>query len=193
MMAASRAAQAERPSPTGLFSLRRLLRLGSAAAAVGSILGLALTVGDRAVSVFERGGSTGVHLEQVLVEPMPFRTYLQTREKRDVVKGLGYTERDLDAEVLVVDYEARFEGWSRGATFDVDLGLQTRDAKGRIRTIDVHRMKQTLDAANDYCGCYSFFFVPEGKAEYRVEVQILRTNARDAEPLQRRHSDWYAG
>jgi hypothetical protein len=175
-----------------LLSLKSLIRLGSAAAAVGSIVGLAFTVGDRAVSAFAHDAA-GVHVEQVTLERMPFRTYLETREKRTEVEGLGYTRRDLDSEVLAVDYDTRWKGWSKGATFDVDLVLQTLDDEGRLRTLDQHRMKQTLDAADDFCGCFGFFFVPGRAAKYRVEVQILRPNALDAEPLQRRHSDWYQG
>jgi hypothetical protein len=192
-MAADRVLRAGGSSPIRLLSLRRLLQLGSAAAAVASILGLAFAVGDRAVSVFGSGGATGVRLEQVTLETMPFRTYLETREKRKDVTGLGYSQRDLDSEVLAVDYDTRFEGWSKGATFEVDLALQTRDGEGRVKTVDEHQMKQTLDAADDFCGCYTFFFVPAGNATYRVEVQILRPNAPDAQPLKRRHSDWYQG
>ena len=190
-MTVARAVEADGASRTRLFSLRRLLQLGSAAAAIGSILGLAFTVGDRAVGLFANGNATGVHVERVMLETMPFRTYLETREKRTEVTGLGYSQPDLDADVLVVDYDTRFEGWTKGATFDVDLVLQTRDGAGRVKTVDHHEMKQTLDAANDYCGCYTFFFVPRASAAYRVEVQILRPNARDAQPLKRGKSDWY--
>jgi hypothetical protein len=192
-MATDGAMRAGGSSPLGPLSYRRLLQLGSAAAAVASILGLAFTVGDRASSLFGGGAATGVHLERVTLETMPFRTYLETREKRDEVTGLGYSPGELDSRVLAVDYDARFEGWSKGATFEVELILQRQDGDGRVETVAEHQMKQTLDAADDFCGCYTFFFLPAGKGTYRVEVQILRPNAPDAQPLQRRHSDWYRG
>lgn len=179
------------PMHARVFSLKRLLQLGSAAAALASILGLAFTIGDRALGLFASESAAGVQIEKVALEPMTFRTYLETREGRTDVTGLGYSQEDLDAQVLAVAYDARFGGWAKGATFDVGLTLQTRDRKGQVKSIDKHQMKQTLDAADDFCGCNTFFFVPR-RGRYRVDLQIYRPNAPAAEPLQRKLSDWQA-
>jgi hypothetical protein len=178
-------------APRARFAYKRLLQIGSAAAALGSIVGLFLTVGDHARSFLGSNPATGVHLEKVALEPMPFRTYLKTRENEDNLTGLGYSRKDLAADVLAVDYDARFKGWSKGATFPVKLTLQARDAAGRPKALAEHDMKETLDARDDSCGCHSFFFVPKRGVTYRVSVQILRPGAPDANPLQSIESTWY--
>jgi hypothetical protein len=181
-----------RSAPSARFAYKRLVQLGSAAAAVASIVGLFLTVGDRARSLFGSSTTHGVHLEKVVLEQMPFRTYLKTRENEDKVTGLGYSSKDLAANVFAVDFDARFKGWTKGAAFPVKLTLERRDATGHSSFAE-HDVVETLDAPDDFCGCHSFFFVPKRGASYRVSVQVFRPHAPNAEPLQSVESTWYRG
>jgi hypothetical protein len=171
--------------------LKRLIRVGSAAAALGSIVGLVFTIGGQAKSVFWHGSSHGVRLERVKLERMPFRTYLHTKEHRTQVTGLGYSRKDLDADGLAVDYDARFTGWTKGAAFPVELVLQAKDASGRVRVVMNQPTTEALDAPSDACGCSGFFFLPHDNRAYRVSVQIFRPNARNAEPLETMESAWF--
>ena len=175
-----------------LLSYRRLMQVGSAAAALGSIVGLAFTVGDRVAAPFRDEERTGVHLEQVEVtEAIPLRDYFATRENRTDVDGLGFTDEELARDVLVVDYDARFEGGTKGEAFLFDRTLQRRGADGRITIVGRQSEPQTLDAADDSCGCFDYFF-PRGRgAEYRVVVEVRRPNAPTADPIQRRESAWF--
>jgi hypothetical protein len=175
------------------FSQRRLVQTGSVAAALGSILGLVFTVGDRARGYFERDEGTGVQIERVALETsMPLRTYFKVRENRDDVRGLGFTEEELDKEVLIVDYDVRFEGGSKGVEYLFNRALQRRDVSGRITTVGAPRSDpRTLDADDDQCGCTDYFFFPDRGAMYRVVVEIRRPNAPSAEPLDRGESNWY--
>lgn len=176
--------------PRVRFAYRRLVQVGSAAAALASIVGLFFTVGDRARGLFGSSSSDGVHLEKVVVDRMPFRAYLKTRENEDNVTGLGYSSADLAASVLAVDFDAGFKGWTKGAVFPVKLTLESRNAAGRS-SFATHDVKETLDAANDYCGCHSFFFVPKQAASYRVTVQVFRPdNAPQSNPLQSIETGW---
>jgi hypothetical protein len=175
-----------------LLSYRRLMQAGSVAAALGSIVGLAFTVGDRVAAPFREGERTGVHLEQVAVtEAIPLRDYFATRENRTDVDGLGFSKDELARDVLVVDYDARFEGGTKGEAFLFDRTLQRRGADGRITIVGRQAEPQTLDAADDSCGCFDYFFLPGRGAEYRVVVEVKRPNAPSADPIQRRESDWF--
>jgi len=176
-------------APRVRFAYGRLVRLGSAAAALASIIGLFVTVGDRASSLFGNNSANGVQLEKVALERIPFRRYLQTRENEGKVTGLGYSRKDLDANVLAVDFDARFKGWTKGATFPVKLTLESRNAAGRSSFAE-HELKETLDAPNDFCGCHSFFFAPKHATTYRVIVQVFRSHAPNSDPLQSTESEW---
>ena len=175
-----------------MLSYRRLVQAGSVAAALGSIVGLAFTVGDRVAAPFRDEERTGIHLEQVAVtEAIPLRDYFATRENRTDVDGLGFTKAELARDVLVVDYDARFEGGTKGEAFLFDRTLQRRGADGRITIVDRQSEPQTLDSADDSCGCFDYFFFPGRGAEYRVVVEVKRPNAPNADPIQRRESEWF--
>jgi hypothetical protein len=175
-----------------LLSYRRLVQAGSAAAAVGSIVGLLFTVGDRIAAPFRDEERTGIHLEQVAVtEAIPLRDYFATRENRTDTSKTGFSERELDRDVLVVDYDARFEGGTKGEAFLFDRTLQRRGPDGRITIVDMRADQQTLDAADDSCGCFDYFFFPGRGAEYRVVVEVKRPTAPNADPIQRRESEWF--
>jgi hypothetical protein len=170
--------------------MKRLIRIGSIAAALGSILTLVFTIGGQARTIFGHGSSHGVRLERVSLERMPLRTYLQTREHLTQVTGLGYSKHDLDSSVLAVDYDARFTGWTKGASFPVHLVLQSRGARGRVGVVTDQPTSESLDAPNDACGCSAFFFLPHDHRAYRVSVQIFRPGAPNAEPLKTLESAW---
>ena len=175
-----------------LLSYRRLLQAGSVAATLGSIVGLAFTVGDRVTATFRYAERTGVHVEHVAVtEAIPLRDYFATRENRTDVDGLGFSEEELARDVLVVDYDARFEGGTKGEAFLFDRTLQRRGADGRITIVGRQSEPQTLDAADDSCGCFDYFFLRGRGAEYRVVIEVKRPNAPNADPIQRRESDWF--
>jgi hypothetical protein len=175
-----------------LLSYRRLMQAGSVAAAIGSIVGLAFTVGDRVAAPFRDEERTGVHLEQVAVtEAIPLRDYFATRENRTDVDDLGFSNDELARDVRVVDYDARFEGGTKGEAFLFDRTLQRRGADGRITIVGRQSESQTLDAADDSCGCFDYFFLTGRGAEYRVVVEVKRPNAPNADPIQRRESDWF--
>lgn len=177
-----------------LLSYRRLVQAGSVAAALGSIVGLAFTVGDRVAAPFRDEERTGVHLEQVTVtEAIPLRDYFTTRENRAAtdIDALGFSEEELAHDVLVVDYDARFEGGTKGEAFLFDRTLQRRGADGRITVVERQSEPQTLDAADDSCGCFEYFFLPGRGAEYRVVVEVKRPSSPNADPIQREESDWF--
>ena len=65
----------------GLVSYKRVLQAGSVAAALGSILALALTVGDRVSGLVGNDGAPRVRIESVKLENMPLHTFLVTKEQ----------------------------------------------------------------------------------------------------------------
>ena len=128
-----------------------------------------------------------------MTEAIPLRDYFATRENRTDVDGLGFSEEELARDVLVVDYDARFEGGTKGEAFLFDRTLQRRGADGRITIVGRQSEPQTLDAADDSCGCFDYFFLRGRGAEYRVVIEVKRPNAPNADPIQRRESDWFQG
>jgi hypothetical protein len=177
--------------PRVRFAYKRLVQLGSGLAALASIVGLFLTLGDRARSVLGGGAvDNGVQLQKATLKPMPFRTYLKTRQNESNVTRLGYSRKDLAATVLAVDFDARFTGWTKGANFPVKVTLESRDAAGHSRFAE-HDVIETLDAPTDFCGCHAFFFVPKSGVAHRVSVEVFRPGAPNAEPLRSIESGWY--
>jgi hypothetical protein len=174
------------------LSLKPVLQAGSVAAALGSILALFLTVGDR-VSVLWSGdsGAPRVHIDRVKLETMSLQTFLVTKKRQE--PPFGYTPKELNRDVIVANIDARYERSSRGVPFPARLTLETRASNGRVRAVDrPFELNYTLDASNDTCGCYHWFNLPAHGREYRVEVQILRpSNAPHSEPLADGASDWY--
>jgi len=178
-------------APRVRFAYKRLVQLASGAAALASIVGLFLSLGDRAQSVFgSSAADNGVQLQKATLKPMTFTTYLKTRQNESNVTGLGYSRKDLAAKVLAVDFDARFTGWTKGANFPVKVTLESRDAAGHSRFTE-HEVIETLDAPTDFCGCHAFFFVPKSGVAYRVSVDVFRPGAPNAEPLRSIESGWY--
>ena len=180
-----------REPPRRLFSYNRLLQAGSAAAAIATILGLAFTVSDRTLGLFGSETRPGVYLESLKLEAMPFETYLKSKEGMTSVRGLGYEPKVLASNGLAVDYDARFEGSSKGASYPIRVTLQRRNSKGQIDNVDQEQNDHALDADVDSCGCHTFFFLRERDATYRVVAQILRPGSPGAEPLTEKESAWY--
>jgi hypothetical protein len=189
----SSAAPTRRKSGESLFSFsyKRLLQAGSAAAALGSILALAFTVGDRALGLFGSETRPEVQLERVTLEKMPYRTYLVVKERVASLRGEG-GQKLLDSNGLAVDFVARVQGSAKGVTYPVRLTIESRDAKGRIdEHVDYRQIPLTLDASDDECVCHEFFFLGGHSVAYRVNVQILRPHTPNAEPLAEKESEWY--
>jgi hypothetical protein len=187
----SPAAPQRRDSGERLFSYKRLLQAGSAAAALGSILALAFTVGDRALGLFGNEASPDVHLTQVALEKMSYGAYLVTEEGKTSLRGEG-TRRQLATNILAVNFDATFEGSAKGTPYPIRLTLQTRDTKGRIdESVDSEQDPYLLDADNDTCGCHTFFSLPRRGVAYRVDARILRPNTPNAQPLAVKQSKWY--
>jgi hypothetical protein len=178
-------------TPRVRFAYKRLVQLGSGLAALASIVGLFLTLGDRVQSVFGSSATdNGVQLQKAALKPMTFSTYLKTRQNESNLTKLGYSRKDLASEVLAVDFDARFTGWTKGANFPVKVTLESRDAAGHSR-FAVHDVIETLDAPTDFCGCHAFFFPPKSGVAYRASVEVFRPGAPNAEPLRTIESGWY--
>jgi hypothetical protein len=172
-------------------SQKRLIQAGSLAAALGSILGLAFTVGDRVTGLFGSDDSTPrVHIEKVALETMSLRTFLITKRAHVPGTPFGYSKKELDSDVLVVDIRAQYAHSSRGVSFPVSLTLEAR-RRGRVSAVDAFSTNYVLDDRNDSCGCHEYFRIPSRGREYRVEMQILRPNAPTSEPLDESESNWY--
>jgi hypothetical protein len=179
-------------APDRLVSQRRLIQAGSLAAAVASILGLVLTVGDRALAQFRHADSSAhVRIDDLSLEKMSLRTFLATKKDRAPGAPLGYTKQELDDQVLVADIRARYSNASRGVPFPVKLSLEIRRRDGSVAEVDAVSENYVLDAATDSCGCSEYFRIPEHGREYRVEMQVLRPNAPTSEPIDQRTSGWY--
>jgi hypothetical protein len=167
------------------------LQAGSAAAAIAAILGVIFTISDRTLGLFGNEPRPGVHLESLKLEAMSLQTYLKTKEGRTSVQGLGYKPKELASNGLAVDYDARFEGSSKGASYPIRLTLQGRDSNGRVENVDQEQNDHALDAEVDSCGCHTFFFLRTRDAAYRVVAEILRPNSPGSEPLAEEESAWY--
>lgn len=174
-------------------SHKRLLQIGSAAAALGSVLALVFTVGDRVSGLFENDGTPRVRIDRVELETMPFRTYLVTKDAKLPNELPRYgSKTDLDRDVLVVSFPARFERSSRGVLFPARLTLQARNRDDRIVAVDAFQLQVVLDAGDDDCACHAYFPLRSRGQEYRVEVQISRPSApAGSDPLDEERSDWY--
>jgi hypothetical protein len=173
------------------LSLDPLLRAGSVAAAIGSVLALFFTVGDRVSALFDDdSGAPRVRIESVELEKMSLRTFLETRKGGEFG---DYSDKELDREVIVANIDARYEHSSRGVPFPAKLILETRASDGRAHPVgEPFELDYTLDAADDTCGCHEWFDLPSHGRQYRVEVQIMRpSNAAYSAPLADKASDWY--
>jgi hypothetical protein len=178
-------------TPRVRFAYKRLVQLCSGAAALASVVGLFLTLGDRAQSMLGGGVvDNGVQLQKATLTPMTLTTYLKTRQNESNVTRLGYSRKDLAAKVLAVDFDARFTGWTKGANFPVKVTLESRDAAGHSHFAE-HDIVETLDAATDFCGCHAFFFPPKSAVADRISVEVFRPGAPNAEPLRSIESAWY--
>lgn len=184
-------------APRGRFvseSHKRLLQIGSAAAAIGSVLALVFTLGDRASGLLagDEGGPR-VSIDSVKLETMPLRTYLVTKKGMKLnSKPPGFSPKELRDEVLVVKTAAEFTQSSKGVSFPATLTLEARGDDGRIVAVDepLHN-DYVLDDSPDTCGCYEYFFLPPRGREYRVTVQVLRPNAPPGRsPLDEEESEW---
>jgi hypothetical protein len=168
---------------------KRLLQAGSAAAALGSILALAFTVGDRMLGLFGNAARPHVVQEAVTLERMPYGTYLETKEGQTSFQG--YKTKDLDTNVLAVDFPTRFEGSSKGAIYGIQLTVLGRDRKGRTETIAQDKREVALDDSFDSCPCHEFYPLRARDVKYRVIARVLRPNSPRSEPLAQKESAWY--
>jgi hypothetical protein len=176
-----------------LISQKRVIQAGTLAAAIASILGLVFTIGDRITGAFSHGGGAAqVKIDDVRLETMQLRTYLATKARSTPGQLVGYSKKELDSTVLVVDVAARYANSSRGVSFPVHMTLESRGANGAVRVVDSFSGEYVLDAGTDSCGCHEWFRIPARSRAYRVELQVLRPNApAAAAPLAEKDSDWY--
>jgi hypothetical protein len=190
----ARARSAAPASGERLWSHKRLLQAGSAAAAIGSILALALTVSDRVTGLFgDDGGKPRVFVDGVDVEVMTLRTFLETTKGDDPSATSAYKKEDLDSDVLAVAVRARYENGSLDDKFDGTETLQARDADGHPVVVgDPQTAEYFLHEENDMCDCEDFFFLPRARSDYRVVVKIRRRGAPASEPVASGKSAWYS-
>jgi hypothetical protein len=167
------------------------LQAGSAAAALGSILALAFTVGDRALGLFGNAARSAIDQEEVRLERMTLRRYLETKEGRTSVQGLGYKPKELATKVLAVDFPTRFEGSYKGARYVIEVTLLGRNSKGRTETINQYQNEYALDDSFDSCACYESFPLRARDVAYRVIVRVLRPKSPRSKPLAQKESAWY--
>ena len=170
---------------------KRLLQIGSAAAAIGSVLALVFTVGDRVSGLFESDEGPRVRVDRVELEAMPLRTYLVTKEREK--PPFHYKPTELESDVLVVSFRARYKGSAAGVKFPFWLTLLERK-NGRAVTVEeplegYHNMQKP----DDECGCHEIFQLPPRGRGYRAQVQIMDPEAPspDSQPLAEARSDWY--
>lgn len=168
---------------------RRMIQLGSAAAAVASILGLAFTVGDKVTGAFA-SGQPRVGIRAVSVETMSLRSYLDTKAGHIPGQPYGYSKKDLDSRVIVADLGVQWSHAYTGDRFPANLTLQRRARNGSIVSADAYSESFGLNAGEDSCGCHAWFRIPKHPGPYRVSLQIMRPNEPSADPLDERASDW---
>jgi hypothetical protein len=172
------------------FAKRTWRRLRRGLVALGVIVA-AVAIAIAAIS-YQAGASdalASVQVDRVELETMPLRTYLVTKQLS--LKGSAYSEKELDSDVIVVNFDARFEHSSRGAVFPVRLALLSRDDRGRISVNEQRQRHYALGASDDACGCDDFFSGPSLGREYQAQVQIFGPNAsRDSPPLDETRSGW---
>jgi hypothetical protein len=173
-----------------LLSYKTLVQVGGGAAAVASVLGLALTIGDRTFGLFESDAPPGPHLEEVRLETMPLGAYYVAKKGPGSLEGLRYTKAELDSNELVVNFDARFEGSTKAVAYPVRLTLLTRDSSGKVHVGEPRQDNYTMDKSDDHCGCSDVFVVhPRHGESYQVLAQILSPNGTAV--LQDRPSAWY--
>jgi len=184
-------AEAQRES---LLSQKRVIQAGAVAAAIGSILGLGLTVGDRITGAFSHGNATPeVKVDDVKLETMSLQTFLDTKTTQQAGQPALYGTKDLKQTVLVVELAARYAHSPRGVAFPVTYILETRRGDAGIKVVD-RPVTDTayLHASSDKCVCAEWFHLPQRGHRYRVEVQIFSPDApRTESPLVETTSNWY--
>jgi hypothetical protein len=173
------------------LSLDPILRAGSVAAALGSVIALFLTVGNGVKGLFGHdSGAPRVHIDSVELEKMDLRTFLVTKEHQK--PPFGYSKRELGRDVVVANIDAQYERSSRGVSFPATLTLESRASDGRVHPVQLLELNYTLDASDDTCGCHQWFKLPSQGREYRLDVEILRpSNAAHPPALAHKASDWY--
>jgi hypothetical protein len=171
---------------------KRLLHAGSIAAAIGAILGLFFTVGDRVTGVFDDDGSEtpSAELHGVSVQRMTLRAYIATRTKLSPDDRPDYSEKEMDADVLAVDVRAQYSNARRKEHFPVVLTLERRDAKGRPVAVQTHRQEYYLETDDDKCVCHDRFPIPAGAHALRVQVQLLDPDLNVTSPVDQLESEW---
>ena len=165
----------------GLFSQKRLIQAGSVAAAIGSILGLAFTVGDRVTGLFGGDAAPRPELHGVTIQKMKLRTYLATRTNPTIDDNPNYSQKQLENDVVVVDVRARFAHSKTSEHFPVRITLERRARDGSADVMTQHLYQYYLEADTDDCVCHDRFPLPARPGEYRAEVQILDPSGRKSE------------
>jgi hypothetical protein len=167
-----------------------MIQLGSAAAALASILGLAFTLGDKVTGAFAGGSKPHVGIHAVSLQTMSLRNYLDTKVGHTPGAPYGYSKKDLDSRVLVADLAVQWSHDYPGDRFPANLTLQRRQTDGSIVTADAYSETFGLDRGDDSCGCHAWFKIPKRPGPYRVNLQVMHPNDPVADPLDERASDW---
>ena len=165
----------------GLFSQKRLIQAGSIAAAIGSILGLAFTIGDRFTGVFGSDAAPKPELRGVTIERMTLRMYLATRTNPTVGDKPDYSEKERASDVLVVDVRASYAHAKTGEHFPVRITLERRARNGSADVVSPHLLQYYFESETDECVCHDYFELPRQPGAYRAEVQILDPSGRRSE------------
>jgi hypothetical protein len=174
-------------------SHKRLLQIGSAAAAIGSVLALVFTVGDRASGLLKgNDGGPRVSVADVELEPMSLQQYLVTKERKTPPFPPQYTEKDLQRDVLVVTFHAEYNESAPGVRFPYWITLLGRKGTRVVVAEPPLERNALLKKADDACDCHEVFNLPPRGRQYRAQVQIMDPEAPpNSQPIAEAKSDWY--
>jgi hypothetical protein len=171
----------DRSRRDGLFSQKRLIQAGSVAAAIASIFGLALTVGDRVTGLFGSDATPKPELHEVAIDRIKLRTYLATRTNPTIDDKPDYTPKELKSDVVVVDIRASYAHAKTGEHFPVRITLERRAPTGSADVVSSHTVQYYFESETDQCVCHDYFELPRQPGAYRAEVQILDPSGRRSE------------
>ena len=149
-----------------------MLALGALAAALGSILALAASLGGL-FSGSAPGEVTMFQLQQL--QPLSYGEWRQ----HEHVSNAGIAAAQLDTPGRLIAYDLDTAGFRSGSFLPVRIILHDVTHR-RSTTIDGDpiEVKGHLD-----CGCFDWVAVPEGNVRYFVEVAVFGQGPAREQPL----------
>jgi hypothetical protein len=161
---------------------RPVLALGALAAALGSILALAASLGG----LFS--GSPPGEVTTFQLQPLQPLSYGEWRQ-HEHVSNAGVAAAQLETPGRLIAYDLDTAGFRSGSFLPV-----------RIILHDVtHRRSTTIDGdpieVNGHrdCGCFDWVAVPEGDVRYFVEVAVFAQSAAREQPLKSASTPIFSG